>query len=182
MAKEIICRNGEVVKVDDEDYLFLARFTWYMIGAANRDSAYPSCLIYGNSTKRFIPMHQLISGGIRGTDHIDGDRLNNQKDNLRPATYQQNAWNARKRMVTCTGNPPSSIYKGVSKYTNTKGETLWKVLFKLTKKNEKPSKYFRQHGFKNEIEAALFYNKEVVKYRGEYALLNVVPEDSSQRT
>ena len=40
-------------------------------------------------------------------DHINGDTLDNRKKNLRFATNQQNAWNAKRKINNSTG------YKGV---------------------------------------------------------------------
>jgi hypothetical protein len=50
-------------------------------------------------------MHSLITG-LELVDHEDGDGLNNQQYNLRPATISQNLRNGRAQEVT-------SIYKGV---------------------------------------------------------------------
>ncbi len=178
MVKEIECFGGRIALCDDEDYLLLSRFKWQFPGCAAESRRYPSCYIYGKGdTHKYIPMHQMVSGGAAGIDHKDRDVMNNQKDNLRIATSQQNAWNSKKRTITCTGKPPSSQYKGVSKYNNTKGESLWRVCFILTKKGERPIKHFTKSGFKSEKEAALFYNQEVVKFRGEWAVLNIVTED-----
>lgn len=169
--------NGEICFCDDEDYPVLSRFTWYMYG--NKNKLYPACFMYGrNGTRKHIPMHQVVMGGVFGIDHIDRNVMNNQKSNLRPVTAQQNGWNTAKRMITRGGKTPSSIYKGVCKWINAKGETLWNVVFILTKKGETPVRYFRKNGFKTELEAAHFYNKEIIKYRGEYAYLNVLTEDS----
>lgn len=54
-------------------------------------------------------MHRLILGLASRSawgDHVDGDRLNNRRENLRPVTPQQSAQNKRPR-------PGSSKYRGV---------------------------------------------------------------------
>lgn len=56
MVKEIVCKNGEICKCDDEDYPLLARFTWYMIGCADDEKKYPSCYMHGKGKfKKWIP-------------------------------------------------------------------------------------------------------------------------------
>lgn len=166
--------------VDDDSYTLLSRHTWYiMYSGGDRARPYAFAELYSKPKgqkriKRMFYMHQMVTGSFTQTDHINGNTLDNRFENLRPATYQQNGWNSAKRSMTCTGRPPTSQYKGVSKYTNAKGETLWRVLFVLTKKGEKPVRHFRKSGFRSEEAAALCYNEEVVKYRGDWALLNKI--------
>jgi hypothetical protein len=184
MAKEIIIPWNDdtfTVLVDDDAYTLLNRHTWYIMFSGEQKKPYAFAELYSKKkgqerVKRMFYMHQMVSGSFTQIDHINGNTLDNQFDNLRIATYQQNGWNSVKRLVTCTGKPPSSQYKGVCRYTNAKGETLWRVIFILTKKGEKPVKHFRKNGFKSEIAAARFYNEEVVKHRGEWALLNNLPD------
>lgn len=168
------------ILVDDDSYALLNRHTWYIMFSGEQKKPYAFAELYSKvkgqeRVKRMFYMHQMVTGSFTQIDHINGNTLDNQFDNLRVATYQQNGWNSIKRQVTSTGKPPSSQYKGVNKYTNTKGETLWRVIFILTKKGEKPARHFRKSGFATELEAARCYNEEVVKYRGEWALLNQLP-------
>lgn len=81
--------------VDDEDAPFLGQFRWHLSGG------YPSARIGG----AWRAMHRVLVRYIPGReeiDHIDGNRLNNQKANLRIATKAQNGWNrgATKRSTT----------------------------------------------------------------------------------
>lgn len=182
MVKEIeINWNNQLYKVlvDDDAYPLLSRHTWYIMYSGERKTPYAFAELYSKQKgqariKRMFYMHQMITGSFSVTDHINGNTLDNRFENLRTATSQENGWNTVKRQTCCTGHPPSSQYKGVSKYTNSKGETLWRVIFILTKKGERPCKHFRRNGFKTEDAAALCYNEEVVKYRGKWALLNDV--------
>jgi hypothetical protein len=48
------------------------------------------------------PMHALVTG-VKGVDHIDGNGLNNQRSNLRPATDAQNAQNRALRNDNVSG-------------------------------------------------------------------------------
>ena len=46
------------------------------------------------NTKKVLKMHQLL--GFANYDHIDRNELNNCKNNLRKATYQEQVWNRGK--------------------------------------------------------------------------------------
>lgn len=174
--KKIICKNGEVALCDDEDYPLLSRFTWYMGSELkNEKGGYPCCFIYGkNNTRKQIFMHQLVMAGFM-SDHIDQDKMNSQKNNLRIATHQQNGWNVGKTR-RCRHGVPKSQYKGVSPY-KTKSFDGWQVIIKLTKKDVKPAKHIRLGPFKTELEAAKAYNAEIVKHRGEWAWLNPISDN-----
>lgn len=63
-------------------------------------------------------------------DHIDGNGLNNQRENLRVVTYRQNCQNRH--------TPKTSIYPGVSwcKY-----KKRWFASIKINGKNRKLGRY-----------------------------------------
>lgn len=176
MTKEIITTNGMICLVDDEDFVLLGRHNWYINYSGAKPYVITKLKTDQTTIWRCIFIHHMILGTSRRVDHIDGNPLNNQKSNLRMATVQENGWNTVKRMITSTGRPPTSLYKGVSKYVNTKGETLYRVQIKLTAKGVIPAKYMRLGPFKDEIEAAKRYNEAIVKIRGEWAMLNVIPD------
>lgn len=173
MVKEIICKNGEIALCDDEDYSLLVRFIWYMGSELrNVNGGYPCCFMYGRkNTRKQVFMHQMVMSGAIGVDHINQNKMDNRKENLRLVTHQQNGWNVGKRM-RCRHGIPKSQYKGVSPYKSQSFGDGWQVIIKLTKKYEKPAKHVRLGPFKTEKEAARAYNAEVVKHRGEYAYLN----------
>lgn len=172
MFKEIVCSGGEIALVDDEDYEFLSRFTWHYTGSPGNEyvKAWGGNPRKGSQVGYY--MHKLVCGG-KSPDHIGFNKLDNRKESLRIATYQQNGWNKGKpkggRHGACT-----SKYKGVSKNKDT---GRWHVIIKTTAKGEKPSKYLRRGPFKYEDDAARAYNEEVVKLRGEWAWVNPLPED-----
>lgn len=180
MVKEIICKNGEVALVDDEDYPLLSRFIWYM-GSELRAATggYPCCFIYGKkNTRQQIFMHQLVFGGVTNPDHIDRNKMNNQKSNLRNSTHQQNGWNKGKPKGGRYGAPQSQ-YKGVARCVAADGRVYWRVIIKLTAKGIVPAKHARLGPFATEIEAAKAYNEEIVKHRGEWAWLNPIPGEAA---
>src|SRR6185369_821861 len=75
----------------------------------------------GNVLGRSILMHRLIMNCPQGmvVDHIDGNKLNNQKHNLRNVTNQENSMNrrdARHYNVNKNGKYVVSLtYKGLHK-------------------------------------------------------------------
>ena len=94
--KEIILSNtGNRALVDDEDYDKVIAFgKWY-----ENDAGYAvkKTRIKGKNVS--IRMHVLINNTPRHkgyhTDHINGNRLDNRKSNLRTASAQLNAWNKK---------------------------------------------------------------------------------------
>lgn len=100
--KYIQLPSGHQVKVDDEDFLELSKYRWHQANgyAMRHISSKPDKRIY---------MHRQILNTPEGlvTDHINGDKLDNRKENLRAATIVQNSGNSKKRAGL-------SEYKGVS--------------------------------------------------------------------
>jgi hypothetical protein len=110
-------------------------------------------------------MHRLVAErnglpiGGEEVDHWDGDGLNNQQSNLRPATHRQNAANQKRRRDNTSG------YKGVS-WHRQKG----KFQARITVAGH-------QHYLKcwdDPRDAARAYNEAALKYFGEYSWLNPV--------
>jgi len=176
MVKEIICKNGEIALCDDEDYPLLSRFIWYM-GSELKSGGYPCCFSYGpRNTRKQIFRHQLVMPSAVHIDHIDRNKMNNQKVNLRAASWQENGWNKGKNKTT-RGRPSTSKYKGVS-YRPLKGAPRWLVYFKHVERGAHKStgKMIRLGYFFDEDEAARAYNKKIKELRGEWAWLNPVPD------
>lgn len=137
--------------VDDEDYDFLSQFNWYLtsFGYAAKRCPY-SCKIE--------KMHRFMAGlsdrNIQ-VDHIDCNKLNNQKSNLRPASNSQNQRNTVSR--------GASMYKGVS-WCNTYKK--WRAAIKSFGVS------FHIGMFVVEIEAAKAYDAAAIIHHGEFARLN----------
>jgi hypothetical protein len=68
-----------------------------------------------NGKNKHVSMHRLIlcAKSNLHVDHIDGNGLNNRKENLRMATRSQNQYNSRRRVDNPSG------YKGVRSYKDT---------------------------------------------------------------
>ena len=93
-------------------------------------------------------------------DHINGDSLDNRRENLRIATYSQNSMNR---------SPYSGKIKGVGKRIS---KVSGKVKFFARVIKEKKLVFFKS--FDTEKDAILAYNREATKHFGPFAKLNKV--------
>lgn len=88
---------GRVAKVSPEDYYTLSRFSW------NYRDGYAISTIGGHEVR----MHRVVLNETNPdyvVDHINGDRLDNRRENLRRYTLKQNANNRKdNRKITAFG-------------------------------------------------------------------------------
>jgi len=140
------------VAVDDEDYEYLKQFNWQV-------DKYNCVKTHKNALLKDYLIHRIIMKAPKDleVDHIDGDRLNNQKNNLRLVQSSQNKMNRGPRKDCKSG------YKGVSFH---KQNENWCARIKTN------GKYLHLGCFNNKIDAAKAYNEAAVKYFGNYAWLN----------
>lgn len=97
--------KGEEILVDAEDLLDLRQYSWSINASGYAVRGYHTD---GRQCNEI--MHRRLMALVRGdklqVDHIDGNRLNNQKSNLRVCTHIENSRNRKTQ-----GN--NSGYKGV---------------------------------------------------------------------
>jgi len=144
-------------KVDKEDYKVLAELTW---GSSTKGYACRRVYLGHNKyvmehmhrTVIDVPEHMLV-------DHINGDKSDNRKSNLRLATNSQNQMNRKPNKNS------SSKYKGVSWH---KRDKRWRASIGCEREK------YHLGSFDTEEEAALAYNEGAKKMHGEYARLNQV--------
>lgn len=146
------------ILVDDEDYKYLNKFKWRITGAgyARRESSRTL------GKQKCVLMHREILGILNSLelgDHIDHDKLNNQRKNLRTCNHNENARNRVGR--------GKSKYLGVSCYEhNSKLTNKYKAGIYINKKT-KHLGYFKTPEL-----AAKAYDKAAKEYFGEFANLN----------
>ena len=184
--KEIRLTKGYFAKVDDDDYDWLIKHSWYAQERGHeadrrrlREHTVARTTIRvelpcGDYAYRIVPMHKLIMDAKPGQmiDHVDGDPLNNCRGNLRFVTNQQNSWNSR-GAKSFKGKPTSSRFKGVfRKVCKYKGEPRYK--YWVAKIGVDGTEITLGH-FKDEENAAKAYDEAAKKYYGEYARLNFPP-------
>ena len=159
---EIQITKGQTALIDDEDYEKISPFQWCCHGDGYAARGY-----HENGKLVILKMHHAVFGKPPAgyvVDHINGNRLDNRKCNLRFVTVQQNCFNSKKKKSPASAANPSP-YKGVtwrndrSKWRScitVGGQRLYLGLFETAQ------------------EAALAYNVAALKYHGEYAKLNEV--------
>lgn len=109
MSKKIKLSQGKFTFVDDEDFDFLSQWNWYC-SETKKGSVYAVRKEYIYPKQKTIYMHRLIANCPKGMDidHIDGNRLNNQKSNLRICSHNENMYNRKLYSNNKSG------YKGVA--------------------------------------------------------------------
>lgn len=153
--KYIQLTKGRHAVVDDGLFPILNMFGWhvdkggYAIGGLNI-----------NGKWKRVPMHRVIMGLPERqwlVDHINGNRLDNRRANLRLVTERQNKWNASRQLRG------SSQFKGVSYYRRL---GLWHARIHLA------TKTVSLGYFKDELAAARAYDDAARVHFGEFARLN----------
>jgi hypothetical protein len=130
--------------VDVDDYERVSQILWYL------KSGYPRA-----TDKRFL--HRLIAGDPPAgsvVDHLDRNRLDNRKSNLRSATFQESTVNRGMFKNNTSG------YKGVW------FESKWRAGVGIN------GRYVKLGSFETAEDAARAYDEAALKNFGPHALLN----------
>lgn len=99
--KQIPLTQGKFALVDDEDYDFLMQWKWwYHTGGYAARNEYLG-IVNGRPKNKHKYMHRIINKTPDNlqTDHKNGDKLDNQKLNLRNATCGQNLVNRKTKGI-----------------------------------------------------------------------------------
>jgi hypothetical protein len=155
MTKIIALTQGKETIVDDEDFEHLNQWKW-------------NCNKYGYAV-RTIPktngknmwMHREIMNTPAGfqTDHINGNKRDNRRENLRICTASENRANNPLRMDNTSG------FKGVS----------WDIVHeKWNAKLAFQGRRINLGFFSSAIEAAQVYDKALRKFFGDFARVNFI--------
>lgn len=153
---EFVLKSGAVVLIDEQDREEFSKYLWSI-------DAY-GYVIRNLSRKASILMHRVVMGAGKGqiVDHIDGNTMNNRRENLRIASGAQNQANAQKRQGR------SSKHKGVSW---SKKDKRWRAAISVD------GKTLYLGSFIEEDYAGHAYNKAAIQYFGDFARINPIGED-----
>lgn len=150
---------GQFSICDWEDWPLVCGY-WWRLTTDKGDVRYAQTWsTHNQKTRKRITMHGILVKPPEGMtiDHINGNGLDNRRQNLRLVTPQQNTWNRR---PWARG---TSKFKGVSWDKETKH---WRADIKAGGKN----KYLGR--FSSEEEAAHAYKKAAELVYGEFAFGN----------
>jgi hypothetical protein len=141
--------QGQVALISEDDYAHVDLHKWSL------SNGYAASRIKG----RVIYLHRFIMNAPAGVgvDHIDGDKFNNRRENLRIASQRQNAQNRARHRQGASG------YKGVSLRADT-GKFTAHITVDYKKRN--------LGCFTTPVEAARAYDVAARQYFGEFARLN----------
>ena len=149
-------KHGNLIfDIDDIDLL-----ENYTISATKRGYA---VMCYN---KQIIFLHRLLAGALPSfeVDHVDGNKFNNRKQNLRVCTKEENHHNRGKSIDS------KNKFKGVSYLKDKYRNKPW--MAQITAYHKRTLIGL----FPTEQQAAEAYNKYAKELHGSFARLNIIPE------
>lgn len=154
--KTIPLTQGKTALVDDCDYEVLCQYKWHAMRV--------KCTWYARRSARGARplMHQMLLPGGREIDHVNGDGLDNRRENLRAVSPSQNRMNQRK-------HAGRSRFKGVCWNTQ---KQKWEAQIHMPKGTAGyPFKHWLG-SYSDEEAAAHAYDDAARRFFGEFAAVN----------
>jgi hypothetical protein len=148
----IVDKNNKVFQIDEADQLVLSNGRWFV----RRYGA--SCRVTSIENRKTRHLARVILGVTsKGVvvDHIDGNPLNNCRQNLRICSQAENS---RNRSIRQSG---ASGFRGV----------CWND-YRYRAEVAANGRRVRRCGFTSALEAAYAYDKLAVQMHGDFASLN----------
>lgn len=159
VVRRIALSTGQYALVDAANFECLNRQRWRLIGAG---------YVVRYEKGKLIYMHREIMQAPKGmlVDHIDRNRQNNCRSNLRLCTHSENNYNRAKRAGS------ASSYRGV--YRRKSDGRLYAMAFFQ-------GEYLWLGFFDTEVDAARAYDRKVVELGLTFAYLNFPEEWPPER-
>jgi len=157
MRKVKLKNSDSFAKVGADDFEQVCQYQW------NLNRGYATKTVYSRGKLETLRMHRLVMKAAKGIeiDHINGDKLDNRKSNLRVVSRHQNSRNRS------GWSNSSSKYKGV---IWNEASNKWQARIYADGKS-------RHLGyFSDEKEAAHNYNRAAEYYHGEFAKKNHIED------
>lgn len=148
--KVIELTNGQTSFVSDQDAPLVSKFKW-------RYALINGLPYVQQATTPYPLLHRFLLNAKKGQiiDHINGNGLDNRRDNLRFCTHTQNMWNRKVHKNSSSG------YRGVHKNRN-----AWCARIAVNKIR------IRLGSFERAVDAAKAYDKVAKLHYGVFARLN----------
>lgn len=150
--KKVELTKNKVATVDDCDFKKVSKFNWYCQETlSNR--------FYARRTTDGLYLHTFLMGNFKNKviDHINGNSLDNTRDNLRFCDFVENLHNKKVYKNNKTG------LKGIFRDRN-----RWRARITVEKRKISIGSYASKN------EAALAYDHAAKHYFGNFALTNFV--------
>jgi len=151
---KISINQGKVIIIDDDDFDRISKYHWIVC-----KTGYVKTVVNYET----IILHRFIMNAKKGQqlDHVNGDTLDNRKENLRFCSTSQNLAN-RKRFIN-----NRSGYKGVD----------WRPIEKKFRARLSINKRAIHLGyFSDPKDAAFAYDRAAKEYFGSFARINFAEE------
>lgn len=146
IAKVVLYKNRKPVNyaiIDKDDVNLVAGRRWHIHDG------------YAKSGVNNIQMHKAITGGM--ADHINRNRLDNRRSNLRTVEHYQNMFNMPKPSHNTSGYIGVQLYKRINKY---------KAYISVD------DKYIHLGYFDDPIDGAYVRDQFAMQIRGKFAVTN----------
>ncbi|HUV64953.1 MAG TPA: HNH endonuclease [Sedimentisphaerales bacterium] len=156
--RRIKLTKGKFAIVDPEDFEQLNQYNWYCTYYGYAARKIPKKDRKGKETRVLMHRELCPVPDELVVDHINRNPGDNRKANLRPATKQQNCWNAKIKKKRA-----ETQYTGIH-FDKRRGK--WYVHITLDGRSTTCGYY------SDEVEAAKAYDRLVKQHRGEFGVLN----------